>query len=136
MEVDLANGSVIDISTIPTKPDQDEADVKMQCLDTSSDDGDDEDDDGPVVVAEADVEASLERSAVLAAAQASSPPATHIASIEEDRINRGKFPLIFAAMSPQEDILMCCARVLDEKNDVSLVREAAAYLEAVESKRD
>ena len=136
MEVDLANGSAIDISTILTKTDQDEADVKMQCLDTSSDDDDDEDDDGPVVVAEADVEASLERSAVLATAQASSPPATHIASIEEDRINRGKFPLIFAAISSQEDILMCCARVLDEKNDVSLVREAAAYLEAVESKRD
>ena len=136
MEVDVANGSAIDISAIPTKPDQGEADVKMQCLDTSSDDGDDEDDDGPVVVAEADVEASLERSAVLAAAQASIPSATHITSIEEDRRNRRKFPLIFAAISSQEDILMCCARVLDEKNDVSLVREAAAYLEAVESKRD
>ncbi len=136
MEVDVANGSAIDISAIPTKTDQGETDVKMQCLETSSDDDDDdEDDDGPVIVNEADVEASLERSAVLAAAQASPPPATRIASIEEDRINRGKFPLIFGAMSPQEDILMCCARVLDEKNDVSLVREAAAYLEAVESKR-
>ena len=135
MEVDVANGSAIDISAIPTKTDQGETDVKMQCLETSSDDDDVEDDDGPVIVTEADVEASLERSAVLAATQSSPPSATHIASIEEDRINRGKFPLIFAAMSPQEDILMCCARVLDEKNDVSLVREAAAYLEAVESKR-
>ena len=30
---------------------------------------------------------------------------------------------------------MTCARVLDERRDVFLVREAAAYLEEVEAKR-
>jgi hypothetical protein len=38
-------------------------------------------------------------------------------------------------MSQQEDVVMCAARILDEKKDVSLVREAAAYLEEVEAHR-
>ena len=133
MEIDMANGSAIDISTLSTQTiKQDKAGVDMPYFDRDDDD-DEEDDDGPVVVAEADVEASLERSA---ATQASAPVG-HSTSVEEERANRAKFPLIFAAMSPQEDILMCCARILDpqERNDVTLVREAAAYLEAVESKR-
>jgi hypothetical protein len=34
-----------------------------------------------------------------------------------------------------EDIVMTCARVLEERNDVTLVREAAHYLEHVERYR-
>ena len=49
--------------------------------------------------------------------------------------HRIDYPLLFAAMSPQEDVVMCAARVLDEQRDVSLVREAAAYLEEVEAHR-
>ena len=134
MEIDMSHGSAIDISTLSTKADErDKSDARMTYFDSDGD-VEEEDDDGPVVVAEADVEASLER---VAAAKQASASASHSTYVEEDSTNRAKFPLIFAAMSPQEDILMCCARILDpqEINDVSLVREAAAYLEAVESKR-
>ena len=51
---------------------------------------------------------------------------------------RKRYPLLFAAMdstSFREDVLMTCARALDVANDASLVREAAAYLEEVETKR-
>jgi hypothetical protein len=44
---------------------------------------------------------------------------------------RLKYPFLFAAMQPHEDILMVCARALDSKCDVSLVREAADFLEQV-----
>lgn len=135
MEIDMANGSAIDISTLSTQTvKQDKPDVRIPYFDSDGDDDEEDDDDGPVVVAEADVEASLERSAATTQASAQ---VGHSISVEEDSSNRKKFPLIFAAMSPQEDILMCCARILDpqERNDVTLIREAAAYLEAVESKR-
>ena len=49
--------------------------------------------------------------------------------------HRTSYPLLFAAMAPQEDVVMCAARCLDEQRDVSLVREAAAYLEEVEAHR-
>lgn len=51
---------------------------------------------------------------------------------------RNQYPLLFASMDGtdgHEDVVMTCARALDQKNDVSLVREAASYLETVESKR-
>jgi A1 cistron-splicing factor AAR2 len=48
---------------------------------------------------------------------------------------RGQYPFLFAAVSNDEDIIMACARILDEQRDVTLVREAAAYLEDVEAKR-
>ena len=54
---------------------------------------------------------------------------------ENDAHLRLKFPLLYAAILPHEDITMLCARVLDEQTDVSLVREAASYLEEVESKK-
>ena len=38
-------------------------------------------------------------------------------------------------MTPDEDEVMACARILDEAKDVSLVREAAAYLKEVEAHR-
>jgi A1 cistron-splicing factor AAR2 len=45
-----------------------------------------------------------------------------------------QYPFLFAAISNDEDIVMACARILDEQRDVTLVREAAAYLEDVEAK--
>ena len=45
---------------------------------------------------------------------------------------RVRYPILSAAIMPTEDIVMTCARALDEQNDVSLVREAAAYLEEIE----
>jgi hypothetical protein len=52
-----------------------------------------------------------------------------------DPIIRQKYPILAAAVLETEDILMTCARALDEAKDVSLVREAAAYLEQVEALR-
>ena len=49
--------------------------------------------------------------------------------------HRTRYPLLFAAMQPHEDILMVCARALDTQTDVSLVREAAKYLEEVEARK-
>jgi hypothetical protein len=92
--------------------------------DGSGDDHDHDDDseDGPVVVAGDEVEASLARSSIASSLQLSSfSPEI-----------RQTYPLLVAAIMPHEDILMTCARALDEAVDVSLVREAAAYLEEME----
>jgi len=65
---------------------------------------------------------------------------------------RTKYPFLFAAMEGarmtmtssssssapwqcKEDTIMTCARILEEQKDVTLVREAAAYLEEVEAFR-
>jgi len=37
-------------------------------------------------------------------------------------------------MAIGEDILMTCARILDEEKDILLVREAASFLQEVEAK--
>eukprot|EP00521_Asterionellopsis_glacialis_P006915 CAMPEP_0195289732 /NCGR_PEP_ID=MMETSP0707-20130614/5884_1 /TAXON_ID=33640 /ORGANISM="Asterionellopsis glacialis, Strain CCMP134" /LENGTH=446 /DNA_ID=CAMNT_0040349765 /DNA_START=260 /DNA_END=1600 /DNA_ORIENTATION=+ len=86
-------------------------------------DDDDDDDDGPVVISSDEVEASLARSSDYAVAKSEYP-----------QQHQQTYPLLFASLMPKEDILMACARILDEARDVSLVREAAAYLEEVESK--
>lgn len=93
-------------------------------------DDDDDDDDGPVIVPYEEFESSLSRSAALL-------NTTHkqVDNTEEEAKHRQDYPLLYAAMSPQEDVVMCAARVLDEQRDVSLVREAAAYLEQVEAHR-
>ena len=125
MEVDMRDGSVVDVSAAKPNVGEVKADIELPIYD-----GDD--DDGPVIVSEEDVEASLARSAATSRPmQASSP----MQMSKEDKSNRKKYPLIYAAMAPQEDIVMTCARVLDDATDVSLVREAAAYLEEVERKR-
>lgn len=89
---------------------------------------DEEDEDGPVIVPFDEFESSLSRSAALL-----HTTHTPVADVEEAKKHRHNYPLLFAAMSPQEDVVMCAARVLDEQRDVSLVREAAAYLEEVEA---
>jgi A1 cistron-splicing factor AAR2 len=89
-------------------------------------DGSDEED-GPVVVSEGEVQASMDR--VLASQNTMVTPEKYSTEIQK------QYPLLFAARSCTEDIVMTCARVLDAASDVSLVREAAAYLEEVEAKR-
>lgn len=82
----------------------------------------DEDDDGPIVVAEEEFSAAMARSSPL---EALATPK----DIQEI------YPLLVAAIQTHEDILMTCARALDEASDVSLVREAASYLQTIEQYR-
>jgi hypothetical protein len=97
-------------------------------------DDESDDEDGPVIVSCDDVEASLARSCVEAVqAQKFHRDQSNLSAGNEK--HRQCYPLLFAAMSPQEDIVMTCARVLEEAKDVSLVRQAAAYLEEVEARR-
>ena len=93
-------------------------------LDDRDGNEDEYDEDGPVVVAMEDVEASLARSAGMS---------TTTPRSQSSRLLSSDFSILKAAMQPHEDVLMTCARALDEANDVSLVREAAAYLEQVEA---
>lgn len=90
-------------------------------------DDDDDGEDGPVIVPYDQVESSLSRSAATFL--------TTRVDTTDEAMHRQSYPLLYAAMSQQEDVVMCAARILDEKNDVSLVREAAAYLEEVEAHR-
>jgi AAR2 protein len=99
------------------------------CDDAMDDDDDDDDDeDGPVVVACDEVDASVAR---ISFDRATSP--RHVAAVEYSGELREQYPLLFAARVPSEDIVMTCARVLDQANDASLVREAADYLQRIEA---
>jgi A1 cistron-splicing factor AAR2 len=89
------------------------------------------DEDGPVIVPSDEVEASISRSSLNA--QYSQKYSKQMN--EENEQHRQEYPLLFAAITPHEDVVMACARILDAGNDVSLVREAAAYLEEVEAYR-
>jgi A1 cistron-splicing factor AAR2 len=97
----------------------------MEIVNDIDEEEDDDDEDAPVIVGTEEIQASLARSSNFTTS--SRPPL--LLEIQK------AYPLLFAAMMPQEDILMTCARALDEKSDVSLVREAAAYLEQVEQQR-
>eukprot|EP00956_Cyclotella_meneghiniana_P002883 scaffold3416_cov76-Cyclotella_meneghiniana.AAC.2 len=96
------------------------------------DDDEIEDEDGPVIVPSSEVEASISRSS-MECLQAKKYQ-TLVLNQDYEQY-RADYPLLFAAIAPQEDVVMTCARVLDAGNDVSLVREAAAYLEQVEACR-
>lgn len=92
-------------------------------------DEDVEGEDGPVIVPYKEIEASLDRSSLLSNQK-------HF-SIDESARNKNlerAYPCLFAAKAtnPHEDIFMTCARILESASDVSLVREAAAYLEELE----
>jgi len=110
---------------------------------TSDDDDDDDndDEDGPVIIPFDEIQASMDRSSL--SPPPPSPMDTTTTSqrdtVQSERKAHGdKYPLLFAAMTiveEHEDVLMACARILDERLDVSLVREAAAYLEEVEAQR-
>jgi len=94
---------------------------------TPCSDDSENDDDGPTVVSAEEYDASLERSAQGREEKVATLP---IYPLE----HRREYAILFASMQPHEDILMTCARALDTQSDVSLVREAAKYLEEVESK--
>jgi len=86
-----------------------------------------EEEDGPVIVPCEEIEESLFRSSV-----------TRRPIYRDDLRDRQlehRYPLLFSAMIPnlQEDIVMTCARILESASDVSLVREAASYLEDIEN---
>ncbi len=89
---------------------------------------DENDDNGPVVVPMEEVQASLDRAIT-------SLPVSNILDYKTHREEKERFPFLFAAVSSDEDIMMTCARILDEQRDVTLVREAAAYLEEIEANR-
>ena len=102
----------------------------------SEDDDEEDDEDGPVVVPLNQVEASLPRSAGWQSSCEKNSNCASNSSGGDDvasRRHRESYPFLFAAIVQNEDVLMACARILNEANDVSLVREAAAYLEEVES---
>lgn len=82
-----------------------------------------EEDEGmPVVVSNEEVESSLARSSL-------SSPLTAQKPLEQFPISlQRKYPVLFAAKMDHEDILMTCARALDNATDVSLVREAGTFL--------
>lgn len=94
---------------------------KQNKVDIDYDDDDDDDSDGPVIVDMTEVEASLARRMEYDSSRPVLPQEVLTS-----------YPLLVAAILPHEDIVMTCARILDQKVDVSLVREAAAYLEDVE----
>ncbi len=92
------------------------------------DDDLDDGEDGPVVIPIDEINASLERSSTIGQSK--------IRLGDIDRVKSmyaSKYPFLFASMMDDEDIIMTCARILDEKPDVTSVREAAAYLEEVEN---
>ena len=99
------------------------------CDDIGGDDDDEED--GPVIIPYDQIEASIARSA-LQSSQSSKLRGGGRGGQRWSQ-HREEYPLLYAAMSPGEDEVMACARILDEAGDVSLVREAAAYLEEVEA---
>lgn len=92
----------------------------------------DEDDDGPVIIPYEDVEASIARTTLRE--NINQQQLLQVWNVQRQQCE--KYPLLYAAMSSGEDEVMACARILDEARDVSLVREAAAYLEKVEVHRE
>jgi hypothetical protein len=103
-----------------------------EVLSTEQCDESTDDEDGPVVVSSSDVEASIARSSK---EHFDSQNYSTLFSNVSHHEHRQSYPLLYAAITPQEDVVMACARILDAGNDVSLVREAAAYLEEVEAYR-
>jgi len=116
--------SGMNIEVLDEEPDEE--------IDSESNDDDQE---GPVIVPYDQVEASIARSSLEAKQFEKLHFRQHSQQIPECGVYRKKYPLLYAAMAPQEDEVMACARILEEAKDVSLVREAAAYLEEVEAFR-
>merc|ERR1712194_74511 len=93
-----------------------------------------DEEDGPVLIPYGEIEASNARSL----SQVSQFPKHHdeqMRGFSMKQRHSQEYPLLYASMSPGEDEVMACARILDEKKDVSLVRGAAAYLVEVEAHR-
>jgi hypothetical protein len=82
----------------------------------------DEESDPPVIFTSDEIEAAMDRTKNTTPQKAS------------DGGIRALYPLLFAATLEHEDVLMACARLLDESIDASLLREVTNYLENVEAK--
>lgn len=89
----------------------------------SNDDSDHDEEDSPIIVPLEEIEEAMNR------------PTTKYQVTPDASTYAKKYPFLFASLCPGEDVLMACARILDERNDVTLVREAAHYLDNVESKK-
>lgn len=108
-------------------------DSEMESIDRGSFKSEEEeysDEDDPIVVPFEEVEASIGRSSKNKASRFSSHA---VLGDDKKSIYSSKYPFLFASIMEDEDILMTCARILDEKSDVTVVREAALYLEEVEA---
>lgn len=84
-----------------------------------------DDEEGPVLIPSSEIEDSMQRSELLLSKA--------MPVIDDDRLKylQKKYPFLTSSISPKEDIMMTCARILDEKKDASLVREAATFLEEI-----
>jgi A1 cistron-splicing factor AAR2 len=89
----------------------------------SNDDSDNDEEDSPIIVPLEEIEEAMNR------------PTTNYQVTPDTSKYVQNYPFLFASLCPGEDVLMACARILDERNDVTLVREAAHYLDNVESKK-
>ncbi len=124
-------------------------DVQMNVDNYDNYGDDDDDEDGPVIVPYEEVQACIDRSsnqaqnATLSKENGSDKMTTSTDMNMNTKTNdakhtKEKYPFLYAATvatQSKEDILMTCARILDEQRDVTLVREAAAYLEEIEAYR-
>mmetsp|Transcript_13358 Transcript_13358/g.29012 ORF Transcript_13358/g.29012 Transcript_13358/m.29012 type:complete len:582 (+) Transcript_13358:375-2120(+) len=118
----------------PTMDDYGGISANNEVYENQEEEEEDDEEDGPVIIPYDQIEASLERS-TLQTSRASKWHGEQLSLTSEQQRHRKEYPLLHAAMSPGEDEVMACARILDEAKDVSLVREAAAYLEEVEAHR-
>ena len=125
IDLDMENENIGD----PASPVQNTVHSKVE-MDLVDDDDDKYYEDGPVVVDMSEVEESLNRTS-----QADERMKLTSTQQNYDLALRTQFPILFSAMLPHEDVLMTCARALDEAKDVSLVREAADYLDEIESRK-
>jgi hypothetical protein len=107
-----------DKTRIVIAPEQDD-----ELSNDSDSDSYEEDLDDPVIVTSDEFAASMDR--------INSYPKRII----PDDDNRALYPLLFSATLDHEDVIMACARILDESYDVSLIREARNYLENVEVRK-
>lgn len=87
---------------------------------------DDDDSEGPMVVAMDDYQAALQRNQ-----ETNRVVMSH--SVHYTPEISQNYPILWAAKQEHEDLVMTCARALEEANDVSLVRQAANYLQQVEA---
>ena len=88
----------------------------------------DDDDEQPVIVPMEEYELSMTRIQTFGRKD-------YIDEKQEQKYSKS-YPFLFAAQQQNhEDIVMTCARILEDDNDDLLIREATAYLNDVEAKR-
>jgi hypothetical protein len=106
------------VTATHTDEDEQSSDIESDQCDEDLD----EESDPPVILTSDEIEAAMDRTKNTTPQKAS------------DGGIRALYPLLFAATLEHEDVLMACARLLDESIDASLLREVTNYLENVEAK--